>query len=581
MVYDDLTQDPTGPCGDMFEVDTATDGPTICTHGPDPAPSGIDVRTRQPVLRSAPAAQTAPIPCIEDGKSGPRVHAIYAVAADVPDRYAQVVGSIRTWAQAVEGVVEESALKTGGARGIRWLTQASAGGCELVVDHVVMSAAGDDSFANTVSELRTRGYARPDRRYLAWVDASLLCGIGNVAIDDQPGTENANNGVIALYSRVDTGCWGLLDQFASGPNFLSVEAHEVMHNFGAVQDSAPHSTGGGTGAAGGHCFDEWDAMCYDDDNDPASFPLEQICADNANGPLLDCNNDDYFHTDPAPGSYLDTNWNSANAIFFTGTPFPISHALIVEPTGAGGGVITGEVADVSAAVEDCAASGGDCSWADNANDIGIDCGAECSASVSANMLVLVVATPNPGSSFGGFTGDCEGTQLRDNAQGPDSGVCFVPMDRARTVAARFASPAPQPDVSISSSNGQRIGNDIYNSTGAQQSKSANIKRGRSATFQLRLENDSSQTDGFKVKGTGGNKKFAVTYTSGGDSLTSFIVNGTLSIPDVPPNAFVLVTVKIKAKSAAAVGDKQAVKFTATSLDDGSKVDVVKVTAKVV
>lgn len=43
--------------------------------------------------------------------------------------------------------------------------------------------------------------------------------------------------------------------------------------------------------------------------------MQLVCADTAlDSSLLDCNFDDY-NTHPAPGSYLNTHWNSANIRF--------------------------------------------------------------------------------------------------------------------------------------------------------------------------------------------------------------------------------------------------------------------------
>jgi hypothetical protein len=47
--------------------------------------------------------------------------------------------------------------------------------------------------------------------------------------------------------------------------------------------------------------------------------MQYVCPD-SHQDLLDCNHDDYFHTNPPPGSYLSGHWNSANAVFLIGAP---------------------------------------------------------------------------------------------------------------------------------------------------------------------------------------------------------------------------------------------------------------------
>lgn len=61
---------------------------------------------------------------------------------------------------------------------------------------------------------------------------------------------------------------------------------------------------------------------------------------------------------------------------------------------------------------------------------GILCGADCTETLPAGQTVTLQATPDEGSTFAGWSGDCGGT-----------GDCVVTLDRARTVTATFA-PAP-------------------------------------------------------------------------------------------------------------------------------------------
>jgi hypothetical protein len=244
------------------------------------------------------------VPCYGDGESGPRVQAVYAFPADKRDRYTEVASYIPTWAAQMDQVFDKSAQQTGGTRHVRFVTDAN---CNLVVDKVQLTSTGDDTFGNTMTELRAMGMNRTDRRYLVWLDSTVLCGIAGYYLDDQPGSGNANNGAFpGSIARVDSGCWGLADQGES------VEAHEVLHTLGGVQASAPNST------PMGHCTDGADRMCYDDGS---GLQQRSVCPD-SNQPYFDCNHDDYYSTKAPAGSYLATHWDTADSEFLATTDPP-------------------------------------------------------------------------------------------------------------------------------------------------------------------------------------------------------------------------------------------------------------------
>jgi hypothetical protein len=321
LVYRGLDRpDADSACVSGFELDS---GNNRCTHGPDPAPPGVDVRAHRSLAAladEAPATAAAAggtIQCIGDGTSGNRVQAVYAVASDRTDRFTTVSPYISQWAAATDGVFNASAAETGGVRHVRWVTNAD---CSLNVLRIVLSPSGDDSIDATENELAARGYTRSDRKYLLWMDANVYCGIAGIYGDDRPGQDNRNNAgrsAPALVARVDSGCWG---------RSTSVEAHELVHMLGGVQLSAPHST------VGFHCEDESDRMCYADD---PSTVLSYVCPSSYEA-LLDCGHDDYFSTAPATGSYLATHWNVASSSFLStveDSPPPPDMTAPPAPTG--------------------------------------------------------------------------------------------------------------------------------------------------------------------------------------------------------------------------------------------------------
>jgi len=322
-------------CGHFHKIPTP-DGKVLCTHGADPAPPGIDFRVPRPPATpgrangflfpdtpgDAPskAAAQPGIGCYGDGQDGMRVQAVYAFPADHPDRYNQMVPSIRQWAAETDAVFQTSAAQTGGTRRIRFVTD---GACNLVVDRVPLSATGDDDLDTTIAELAAKGYNRSDRKYLVWMDSSELCGIATYYDDDRPsGSDNFNNGrtgVPGSVARIDSGCWGLASRGES------VEAHELMHTLGAVVATAPNST------VNGHCSDTQDRMCYADGS--PLLVLRAVCSADQEA-LFDCNHDDYFNTNPPSGNYLATHWNTANNTFlstsFTSPTLSVADASVTE-----------------------------------------------------------------------------------------------------------------------------------------------------------------------------------------------------------------------------------------------------------
>lgn len=277
-----------------------------CTHGPDPAPDGVDITQDTKPLADAgttgfslaPKAEAA-TSCSDPGTDGNRVVLVYAHASDKPDRYATYASTFRALAAHTDAVYYASAQQTGGARHIRFATDAS---CNLIINRVTLSTTGDDNLGNTVNELHAKGYNAPSRKYLVFMDANVYCGIGQLFVDDKADQSNYNNGnpgVQAMVARVDNGCWR-----STNPD---APTHELTHTLGAVQTTAPYHT------SGLHCYDEYDVMCYDDGTHAMSYICPSTQEDR-----LDCNKNTYFNTKPASGSYLATHWNVARSVFLYG-----------------------------------------------------------------------------------------------------------------------------------------------------------------------------------------------------------------------------------------------------------------------
>ena len=135
-------------------------------------------------------------------------------------------------------------------------------------------------------------------------------GIAQVLGDDSPGASNATNqgGLTAIMwtnpsTQPDPVSWWQ----------PTVMLHEITHNLGGVQHSAPHMT------PGWHCWDGEDVMCYDDGSLTPPQHYQNTFCTTGTGTIpqtYDCGHDDYFNPDPTPGSYLDTHWNVYRSDFF-------------------------------------------------------------------------------------------------------------------------------------------------------------------------------------------------------------------------------------------------------------------------
>ncbi|WP_159079116.1 hypothetical protein [Plantactinospora sp. BC1] len=294
LVYTGLAADRSGPCAGLFRVIGVE--PAMCTHGPDPAPAGLSVkRPVAPLPAGRAGAGSQPLAvCEGDGVSGRRVEVLYVRGST--SRYNQYLETFRQLAEAVDVIFNESARATGGERHVRYVTESVGGACRPVVRDVQIpdAALNANDWAPLLNAVKAAGYTRTDRKYLQFVDARVFCGLGGFAGDTRKSDANRSNSG-PEYARMDNGCWS-----------AGVAAHELGHTLGAVNNNAPNASGYA------HCVDEWDVMCYKDN---ANTVIQTRCADRALDQRLDCNHDDYYHTNPPAGSYLAQYFNVADNLF--------------------------------------------------------------------------------------------------------------------------------------------------------------------------------------------------------------------------------------------------------------------------
>jgi hypothetical protein len=257
-------------------------GPALLTHGKDPRPApaspesraaavGFDIgdTERQPVCASSSMQ-----------------HVLYARPSGAANRLGEVRGKIQATVRRINAVLNAESLASGGPTADYRVLCDGAG--QIVVDGFATTGS---TFAEVVADARRAGFTGNVADYLIFFDVARngQCGTASYMEDESLSSGNRSN-TGGGYALVFRDCW-----------YTEIPMHEVGHTMGAVQYSAPHSTG-----TGGHCNQENDVMCYAPDGGDRNQGIAQNCA---GIPRFDCGFDDYFDSQPELGEYLSTHWN--------------------------------------------------------------------------------------------------------------------------------------------------------------------------------------------------------------------------------------------------------------------------------
>jgi len=302
------------------------DGATFFTRGPDYLPTRqalqLDADPLKPSCATAPSTQF-------------HLRVIYAHADDTSSRYSSLLYEIRKMIEIANGALNDEAKLFG--RKLRYRVYCSGGEVSVTEVRLPMKQA-DATLGSIMASLREMGYSNPFAKYMVWFDGTrgALGGIATIVLDDSASASNGNNlgaqYAVAFGRRLN-------DPGGSGPLIFM---HEGSHSMGAVQLSAPNTTGGG------HCIDGLDVMCYPDDG-----PLRDLYSDTRCSTVrFDCGHDDYFHPNPTAGSYLATHWNIGSPVnrFVAGC----AYATGVLTVGAGGQELEGTTSKTFAISSTCA-----------------------------------------------------------------------------------------------------------------------------------------------------------------------------------------------------------------------------------
>ncbi|MCA1834233.1 MAG: hypothetical protein ABR548_04965 [Actinomycetota bacterium] len=286
------------------------DGSTMTTHGPDSytvAGGGGSA--------SAPARQPK---CVSGG-SGYYIVPIYARAIDDTDQFSSRVSTIRGVLKVGDGLVAQAAAAGHVATDMRMLC---SNGVIDVQNVTLPTPKSQTDFASITSDLRNLGYNNLQLKYWVFYDDKTACGCAGMAAttdDDRLAADNLNNGNSS----------GAMFAVTFNTLTASTMLHELAHTMGAVQLSAPHTTGAG------HCTDGRDILCY---NDGGRYG-RRFTTSRCSSEIVDCGKDDYFNARPRSGTYLSNHWNLGSRLnrylqFDTKSAAPVMKALVC-PSKAG------------------------------------------------------------------------------------------------------------------------------------------------------------------------------------------------------------------------------------------------------
>ena len=149
-------------------------------------------------------------------------------------------------------------------------------------------------------------------------------------------------------------------------------------------------------------------------------------------------------------------------------------------------------------------------------------------------------------------------------------------------AVRYVSEGYRPDGLVKKASvAAYSGDDVYNSTGNGQTVLTKTKRGRLATFQLKVQNDGTGSDAVTVDGCSSSKGFVVTYANGVNDITADVTAGTYAVTGLAPGQEKTLTMSIKVARSVSIGKIKGCPVSTTSQTSPTEEDVVLARVKTV
>ncbi|WP_183406990.1 hypothetical protein [Nocardioides marmorisolisilvae] len=154
--------------------------------------------------------------------------------------------------------------------------------------------------------------------------------------------------------------------------------------------------------------------------------------------------------------------------------------------------------------------------------------------------------------------------------------------KAAALAARINPYRPDGQVKVAGA-ATYAGNNVYSSYGTHETTTASRRRGTKATFVVRVQNDGTTADSFKLKAAGGTSSFSVHYyagLTGSKDITTAVTHGTYRTSTLAPGATTTIRLVVTVRSAASTGALRSWLVTALSAHDVTRKDAVKASVRV-
>jgi hypothetical protein len=299
---------------------------TLCSHGPDPAPTSTQVAASNQAASAVPAAYPDP-PCAQDAggyvNTYQRIRVMFGYPSDTTFDSSDL-SRVRNYLR----IADYYLAQRGGNQHYRFYCLVNSSNVAYIQIKVVkLLPIGSDGrftyddltyslYYQKAYNLGPVNYRNGYHDYAVFVDniqnAYTYGGQSNVK-DDSRWSPSQNQNNSTAYYKVSL----INSNPAWGDYTAQTFMHETGHSLGAVQNDAPHASGGY------HCYDEYDTMCY---NDGGSYfanggVLKYPTPCSANVPYqveyFDCQRNDYYNANPTSGTYIYGHWNLANSYWLT------------------------------------------------------------------------------------------------------------------------------------------------------------------------------------------------------------------------------------------------------------------------